>query len=219
MTNSIAPSGAPDPDATDLSAALGGDAEALTRIVSRYQRRLLTRAKHQAPDLKIFDRTEDAVSRTWELLLKRKPESFDPSAVRAKTYLFQLLRTAVRDVRAAHATPGLPTRLRAIDDDDMESAMTIWPVSIDDIAEDESNLHVDEFVGVEDTLERLLDDLVAEDLLRRADLTAPVLVRAGLHGVYDDQRTLTDAADRLGRHRSTLRRAIDRWVADNEIDM
>jgi hypothetical protein len=219
VTKPIAPSGASDPDAADLSAALGGDAGALTRIVSRYERKLLTRAKHQAPDLKIFDRTEDAVSRTWELLLKRKPDSFDPDVVRAKTYLYQLLRTAIRDVRAAHATPGQPTRLPAIADDDTESAMTIWPVSIDDIAEDESNLHVDELVGIEDALERLLDDLVAEDLLRRADLTAPVLVSAGLHAVHDDLLTLTDAADRLGRHRSTLRRAIDRWVTDHEIDM
>lgn len=219
MTKHTASKDAPDPDADDLSAALRGDHIAVSRLVSRFQHKLEIRTKRKAPDLKVFARTEDAVSRTWELLLKRKPSSFDPSVVRAKTYLYQLLRVAIRDVRAAHATPGQPTRLAPIADDDHESAMTIWPVPTADIANDESAFHIDEVLDLRDDLDQLLDDLVAEDLLRRADLTAPVLVRSGLHAVHDDELTLTDAAARSGRHRSSLRRAIDRWVDDDGIGM
>jgi DNA-directed RNA polymerase specialized sigma24 family protein len=217
VTNPIASKDASDPDADDLCAALRGDHAALTRLVSRYQRKLETRTKRKAPDLKVFGRTEDAVSRTWELLLKRKPGSFDPSVVRAKTYLYQLLRVAIRDVRAEHATPGQPTRLAPIADDDHESATMIWPVALEDIAHDESTFHIDEVLGVHDDLEHLLDDLVAEELLRRADLTAPELVRTGLRAVHDDELTMTEAAAATGRHRTTLRRAIDRWVDDDGI--
>jgi len=201
-----------DPDADDLIAALGGDEQATTRLVSRFQDRLYIWAHRKAPDLAVFDRFDDAVSRTWELLMRRDIASFDPARVRARTFLAQLLRCAIRDVRAAHAPPGQRTRQPARDD----TAMTWpgWAITIDDIVDVDM-----ETITLEEPIDAILDALAADEILALADVTAPQLVAEGLHAVHDEGLTLTQAAAKCGRHRSNLRRAIDRWTNEQHIEL
>lgn len=92
--------GATDDASTLLCAFLAGEPTArdeFPRVVARDVERLA--AAIASHDLRRRQLICDIVGRTWELLLRRRPGSFDPERGTPLAYIATIVRTATRDVR------------------------------------------------------------------------------------------------------------------------
>ena len=186
--------------------------DTLPRLVHH---RLVGLARKLAPDLAERDLDEDVVQRTWELLLRKQPGSFDPERGTAMAYLGAIMYNAAHDVRAEHAPlygrtrfyrrPTKPERrryagalLRARDAEQSGDDAPPWeliPDPHDDIAELECRLH-------------------AAEILALARATAPATVLRALCLIHDDDLLLAQAARAAGCGRFTLRRQLHAWATE-----
>jgi hypothetical protein len=83
-----------------LCAFLAGDAAARNELPRRLRRDVEALAAAIASsDLRRRQLVDDVVGRTWELLLRRRPGSFDPARGTPLAYIATVVRTATRDVR------------------------------------------------------------------------------------------------------------------------
>jgi hypothetical protein len=79
---------------------LAGDAAARDELPRRLRRDVEALAAAIASsDLRRRQLVGDVVGRTWELLLRRRPGSFDPARGTPLAYIATVVRTATRDVR------------------------------------------------------------------------------------------------------------------------
>src|SRR5262249_14214628 len=103
----------PEPDdeeAVLFQAFLIGDAGARETLPPRFKGLLSAMANRMGADLPP-DQREEAVNETWAILLEGRGNGFDPRRGRVSTYVAQVMRDAIRRVRASYAPPGQRTRL------------------------------------------------------------------------------------------------------------
>jgi hypothetical protein len=172
------------------------------------------------------DCIEEVVQRAWLLLLGKPAGRFDPKRGTALSYATAIARTSLRDVWAAYAPPGQPTRPRRADGGAEGAAARgrggtdrRGPVSLDQAQRSGD--------GTSFTLGQVLEAVTPEPDFAAAaesDLdTASVLAAVAravspelamaLHHVCHHDRTLSDAARAVGMDRSTLSRQV-RGLAD-----
>lgn len=205
-----------------LSAFLDGHPDARDQMPRFYHDRLLGLARRIAPDLDEQDLAEDAVQRTWELLLRKRPDSFDPDRGSAIAYLTGVLLNAANDVRAEHAPPGEPTRrrnnwyrkptrgqrrayVRAL-------VLNKRHEDPDDLGPPESPMH--RIPDPHDYIAELECRLTVRDILKLARVTMPHKLYFVLRHVAGRDALLGEAARAWGMHRTTARRYLTLWAND-----
>jgi hypothetical protein len=180
---------------TDLSATLcaflEGEATArdqLPRMLKRDLERLA--GAIASDDLRRRSLVPDVIGRTWELLLRRGPGSFDPSRGTALAYVASIVRTACRDVRQQNSFELRRSR-------DYSGETESLPVA-------------------SRTPQAIMDVVAVSDLLARAfgdDTEAQTAAR--LIAFYD--ATLSTAAEAVGVSRFVLKRRLSLWSAGKHL--
>lgn len=106
--------------------------------------------------------------------------------------------------------------------DEPEQVGWSYPLSIDEQGDGNDG----EAISIADSLadpvnvaEQAENRVFAYELLSLAQKTAPRMVREALEAVYSAETTLSDFASELGVHRTTVRRGIDHWAADQGITL
>ncbi len=194
--------------ASSLVTFLRGDPQIREELPTLIHKMLVSSARRFIPG----ELAQDAVQQMWLLLLRKKPDSFDPSRVSAWKYLQQLLRAAARDVRAAYTPPG--HRTRPCKDADGKMIKNSPVLSLDSALSAEDD-------DVENTLYELIADtqdpfgavdakLDAEMLLNKAHILISQPVSAALSWMYEHDAGLEESAAHFGLTRFQLRRGIRR---------
>ncbi|MBS1702851.1 MAG: hypothetical protein JST12_14400 [Armatimonadetes bacterium] len=168
----------------------------------RLREHLIPIAVSIVPDLPP-DLREDVVQETLIAAICG-PSRLDPERGSPERYLRVLMHTAANKVRRSYALPGnkaLRTYVPAVSLDAKQSADGQEPSSLG------------ETLPSGERFEALVHDVeVARYLIDLAVGTAPVEVADALQLVYDDEHTITAAAEQVGVNRITLRRRLDAWA-------
>ena len=181
-------------------------------VSKSFKKNLLDLACREAGDLP-FDILEDVIQRVWELLLRPDLQRFDPNRGSAAAYLRQVVKRAATDVRAENSPPGQRTRLYK----DYEGQVIIQTPArslearLGKIDDEIFTLH-DIIPTPGDPFEQFHKQEEAKWFLELATVSASPEISEALNLIYYREMTLTEAAQEVQVHRSTLRRRIDRWL-------
>ena len=182
-----------------------------------FKKKLLNLARQEAGDLS-SDLLDDVVQRTWELLLRPNLKHFDPNRGTANAYLKQVTKRAATDVRAEYTPPG--QRTRVYKDNVGEIVSQIPSLSLDaelqNSAEEVFTLH-DIIPNSTDLFDAFLIKNEVEQLLELARTTGSNEIHQALNLIYYQDINLTQSAQAVELHRSTLRRHLDRWVSFHQL--
>jgi hypothetical protein len=189
-----------------LIAFLQGDRQVREELPALIHKKLVNFARRFIPS----ELAEDAVQQMWLLLLRKDPNSFDPTKVPAWRCLQQLLRSAARDIRAAYTPPGQRTRLYK--DANGEIIANNSALSLDDMVSTEDD-------GGDGTLYELVPDtddpfgsidakIDAELLLNEAQTLVSQPVSVALRWMYEHEAGLEESAMHSGLTRFQLHRGI-----------
>jgi hypothetical protein len=198
-----------DPLASSLIAFLQGDPQIREELPRLIHAKLVSSARRLVPS----ELAEDAVQQMWLLLLRKRPDSFDPSRVSTWKYLQQLLRTAARDVRTSYTPPGHRTRPRKDADGkiiknnrvlSLDSALS----SEDD--DDAENTLYELIADTQDPFDTIDAKLDAEMLLTEMESFVSQPIVAALEWMYDNDARLEESAKHFGLTRFQLHRGIQR---------
>jgi hypothetical protein len=195
-----------DPLASLLITFLQGDPQIREELPSLIHKKLISSARCFVPS----ELAEDAVQQMWLLLLRKKPDSFDPSRVSAWKYLQQLLRTGARDVRTSYTPPGHRTRPRkdadgkVVENDPVLSLDSAFSAEDNDV----ENTLYELIADTQDPFEAIDAKLDAEILLSDAQALIPQPVSAALRWIYEHDTGLKESAILFGITRFQLRRGI-----------
>jgi hypothetical protein len=197
-------------DADLLSGFLAHNAVAGYELRERFDARLLALVGPMPSTLAGLGLEEDVLQRSWELVFLAGPEAYDRTRGEVINYLEGHGRNAKRDVCAAHAPPGQPTRQRKD-----AAGMTIpWKptvpleATIVTSAGEEVAL-AGALTDPVDEIARVIDEIFVDELIAEAGrMDEPLAI--DLLGRMREERRLSEAAAELGVSRFTARRALDR---------
>lgn len=194
-----------DDDLADqLVGFLTGDEAARCQLVPRLTPWLYRRAKVLAPpDFEARGLLDDVVSHTWELLLRRRPDAFDPARGGPIGYIASLLRTSVRDIRDLHRRAGGPVRHYEVDEPCQRPALESPPGAkrpAPDVLHDKVFSEMDSLLDLEASLNGFSGHLVA------------AVKRIG----FEDMTMVTTARD-VHATRFALKRQLSKWATAAEL--
>jgi DNA-directed RNA polymerase specialized sigma24 family protein len=206
-----------EPEPTDLLIGfLAGDSDARAQFPGRLGSRIRATAVRIAYDLKQRGLIDEVVQQAYMLLLRRPAGHFDPSRGSAPAYLYQIVRSAARDVRAQNPPPGATTRPRR--DEDGEFVPADPPLTLDQVvsAGEEAVTLAETIVADTDVEDLVLGVLGARALLDLVPQQAPPWLREALAQIAAGD-TLSEAAAQVGQSRFAMRRAINHWALPQAI--
>lgn len=177
-----------------------------------FKKKLLNLACREAEGLS-FDLLEDVVQRTWELLLRPNLKRFDPNRGSATVYLRQVVKRAATDVRAENTPPGQRTRLYKDSNAEIIAQTPAWSLDarLENLDDEIFTLH-DIIHAPGDPFEQFHKQEEVQWFLELAMVSASHEISEAMNLIYYHEMTLTEVAQQVQVHRSTLRRRIDRWI-------
>lgn len=199
-------------DAEVLSGFLANDIEDGNELRRRFDSRLLRLVGAVPGALAGLGLEEDVLQRTWELVYRAGRNSYQPARGRVLDYVAWHARNARRDVCAAHAPPGQPTRPSK----DEEGVTIPWtptvPLESGLVTKfGEEVALVNALADPVDDVERAIDGVFVDELVAEAGRLGEVLV-VDLLGQMRQDRDLSEAAAEVGVSRFAGRRALDRFA-------
>jgi hypothetical protein len=202
-----------------LTGFLAADPDARTQFPARLGGRLRATAARIAPDLKQRELIDEVVQQAYLLLLRRPAGHFDPDRGSTAAYLYQILRSAVRDIRAENPSPGATTRPRR--DEDGEYVPADPPLTLDQVisaGEEVITLAETIVADVADVEDLVLGVVGAQALLDLVPPEAPDWLRETLALIAAGD-TISESADEVGPSRFAVRRAINHWALPQATSM
>jgi DNA-binding phage protein len=199
-------------DGEVLSGFLANDLEDGNELRKRFDSRLIGMVGSMPAALAGLGLEEDVLQRTWELVYRAGANGYQPERGGVLAYLEGHARNARRDVCAAHAPPGQPTRPRKDED-----GMTIpWkptvPLEAGLVTEAGKEVAlVNALATPVDEVEHAIDGVFVDELMVEAARLGEVLV-VELLGQMREDRGLSEAAAEVGVTRFAGRRALDRFA-------
>lgn len=189
-----------------------GDPHFRETLPLQLNEKLLKWTAKEAGDLP-SDLHEDVIQRTWELLLRPDLKRFDPNRGSANAYLRQVVKRAATDVRAEYTPPGQRTRLFKVSNEEIigQTPALSLDAQLENSDDEIFALH-DIIPAPGDLFEEFLKQDEAQWFLELAMVSASLEISEALNLIYYQEMTLTEAAQQVQVHRSTLRRRVDRWV-------
>ena len=130
-------------------------------------------------------------------------------------YVHSLILTAIRQVRAENAQPGQRTRLSHAGPG--KPPRPLQPLRLDETDPTTGRSLGDTIISPDNLIQSKEEEIVINQILALVDATAQPTVARALELVYLEGISLAQAAERVGIHRTTLRRKLKTWVSLNGI--
>ena len=153
------------------------------------------------------DLAEDVLQNVCLALMSRK--TYDEERGHLGGYVHSLILTAIRQVRAENAQPGQRTRLSTA------VSKPPRPIRLDDIDPTSGQPLGDTIAAPGNPIQSAEEKIAARQTLALIEATAQPMVAQALELFYLEGLSLTQAAERVGVHRTTLQRNLKTWVTLN----